>query len=435
MSRGANDVERADEATASIATHYVLGELEIDGAARRLRTRAGDVIHLSNRPFHVLLYLIAHRDRLVTRSELLERFWDGRDVYDDALTRCMSSVRKALNVYGDAARYIETRWAEGYRFIGPCEPNVRPESGLLDEHVKTGRRTWTYVSPLDSRSIEALYRRAIAYQSDHGRRSQRYAREMFRRVLVLVPDHARAWAGIAESHVLLCLYADGTAQERRLAAEASEMALALDPNLAEAHAACGQAAVLREDYEAADAAFARAQMLDPSLFSAWFYHARSYSARGEHERAVVRYERAAQLRPEDYQALALAEQSYRKLGLLADSRRAAERSVAAGERVLAMRPDDVRALSLTSSVLPELNRFDEARGWTERACALEPDEPFVNINAASVYVELGEHERALDYLERMPPTAGNRHWIEHDPTLDPLHESPRFDALLMRMGG
>ena len=85
-------------------------------------------MHLANRPFQVLLYLVGNRHRLVTRTELLEQFWDGRDVYEDALTRCVSTIRKALDDLGGATEYVETRWAEGYRFTGPCREidSVRP---------------------------------------------------------------------------------------------------------------------------------------------------------------------------------------------------------------------------------------------------------------------------------------------------------------------
>ncbi len=81
-------------------------------------------VHLPHRPFQVLLYLIEHRDRLVGRDELLERFWEGHDVYDVTLTKCVGKIRKALSDQLDSPRFIETRYAEGYRFIGPLEEQL-----------------------------------------------------------------------------------------------------------------------------------------------------------------------------------------------------------------------------------------------------------------------------------------------------------------------
>jgi len=102
---------------------FVLGDYRLE-PDRRLLSRKGEALHLARKPFLVLLYLIEHRDRLVPRDELLERYWEGHDVYDDALRKCVSSIRKVLGDGAEGSRFIETRWAEGYRYIGPCEEQL-----------------------------------------------------------------------------------------------------------------------------------------------------------------------------------------------------------------------------------------------------------------------------------------------------------------------
>lgn len=99
---------------------FILDEYSLDPATRLL-VRNGGSVPLQRRPFQVLLYLIEQRERLVTRVELLELFWEGRDVYDETLTKCVGKIRKALSDQQDSPRFIETRYAEGYRFIGPLE--------------------------------------------------------------------------------------------------------------------------------------------------------------------------------------------------------------------------------------------------------------------------------------------------------------------------
>jgi TolB-like protein/DNA-binding winged helix-turn-helix (wHTH) protein/Tfp pilus assembly protein PilF len=110
---------------------YALGEdFELEPDKRRLSTQTGTSVHLANRPFQVLLYLIDNRDRVVGRQELLDRYWDGRDVYDETLTKCVGAIRKALDdQQKDQPRFIETRWAEGYRFIGPIREVLNGHSG------------------------------------------------------------------------------------------------------------------------------------------------------------------------------------------------------------------------------------------------------------------------------------------------------------------
>lgn len=100
-----------------VSKSCVLEEFRLE-PEKRLLVRDGAPVRLANRPFQVLLYLVENRDRIVTRGELLEKFWDGRDVYDEALTKAVGAIRKALDENPENPRFIETRWAEGYRFIG-----------------------------------------------------------------------------------------------------------------------------------------------------------------------------------------------------------------------------------------------------------------------------------------------------------------------------
>jgi len=106
--------------TVEIRKIYRLGEFELD-PNKRLLKRDGRAVHLSNRPFRVLLHFVENRERIVTRQELLDQFWDGRDVYDVTLTKCVGAIRKALGDTTETPCFIETRWAEGYRYIGPLE--------------------------------------------------------------------------------------------------------------------------------------------------------------------------------------------------------------------------------------------------------------------------------------------------------------------------
>jgi len=104
---------------------------------KHVLTRAGQPVHLPKKPFQVLVQLIEHRDRFVGRNELLDLFWEGRDVYDDALRKCVGSIRKALDDQTDTPRFIETRWGVGYRYIGPLEVQFVQGATTLTEIEKT----------------------------------------------------------------------------------------------------------------------------------------------------------------------------------------------------------------------------------------------------------------------------------------------------------
>ena len=103
----------------------------------QLLSHNGQPVHLPKRPFQVLLFLVENRERFVSRAELLDRFWDGKDVYDDALRKCVGAIRKALDEQPDHARFIETRWGVGYRYIGPLQEQIIPYETAITEIEKT----------------------------------------------------------------------------------------------------------------------------------------------------------------------------------------------------------------------------------------------------------------------------------------------------------
>jgi len=107
----------------SVNKCYRLGDYVLEPDSHAL-SRCGERVHLANLPFQVLVYLIEHRDRLVTRTELLDRFWNGKDVYDDSLRKTIGAIRKALEDSSVRSRFIETRWGGGYRYIGQFEERV-----------------------------------------------------------------------------------------------------------------------------------------------------------------------------------------------------------------------------------------------------------------------------------------------------------------------
>ncbi len=96
---------------------FTFDEFKLETELQTLQ-RGGQEIHMANRPFQVLSFLIENRERVVSRDELLDKFWDGHEVYDDALRKCVGAIRKALEDTKKVPRFIETRRGSGYRFVG-----------------------------------------------------------------------------------------------------------------------------------------------------------------------------------------------------------------------------------------------------------------------------------------------------------------------------
>jgi DNA-binding winged helix-turn-helix (wHTH) protein/TolB-like protein len=85
-------------------------------------TRGDQPLPLGGKAFDVLAMLIHHRDRVVTRAELLEHVWPDVIVEESNLTQTVSVIRKAL---GDG-EYIATVPARGYRFVARVTDGAAP---------------------------------------------------------------------------------------------------------------------------------------------------------------------------------------------------------------------------------------------------------------------------------------------------------------------
>jgi DNA-binding winged helix-turn-helix (wHTH) protein/alpha-beta hydrolase superfamily lysophospholipase len=96
---------------------FAFGDCEVHSDRRELR-RAERAVHVEPQVFDLLVYLVRHRDRVVSKDELLHSVWEGRAVSDDALTSRVSAARRVIGDSGAEQRLIRTLTRRGFRFIG-----------------------------------------------------------------------------------------------------------------------------------------------------------------------------------------------------------------------------------------------------------------------------------------------------------------------------
>jgi pimeloyl-ACP methyl ester carboxylesterase/DNA-binding winged helix-turn-helix (wHTH) protein len=110
-------------------------DCELDLARREFK-RGAEAIPLEPQVFDLLVYLIDHRDRVVSKDDLIEGVWGGRIVSDSALSSRISIVRKAIGDDGGAQRLIRTVPRKGLRFVGEVRatpPDYPPISSQRQE--------------------------------------------------------------------------------------------------------------------------------------------------------------------------------------------------------------------------------------------------------------------------------------------------------------
>jgi DNA-binding winged helix-turn-helix (wHTH) protein len=100
------------------AMRYSFSECVLDTERRELQ-HAGRSVSLRAKSMQVLIYLIEHSDRVVTKEELFAQLWTGRVVGDATLNSCLKEVRRAIGDTGRTQDIVRTLHGQGYRFVAP----------------------------------------------------------------------------------------------------------------------------------------------------------------------------------------------------------------------------------------------------------------------------------------------------------------------------
>ena len=105
---------------------FDLGALRVSPARRQV-SMAGQCRELEPKVAQVLIALASASPAVVSRDRLVEQCWDGRIVGDDALNRCILSLRHLAKEFSPEPFAIETVPRVGYSLVaGPASDSGRP---------------------------------------------------------------------------------------------------------------------------------------------------------------------------------------------------------------------------------------------------------------------------------------------------------------------
>jgi pimeloyl-ACP methyl ester carboxylesterase/DNA-binding winged helix-turn-helix (wHTH) protein len=106
---------------------YAFGDCELD--LSRYELRCGRRIRkIEPQVFDVLTLLVRHRERVVTKEEILDTVWGNRFVSESALTSRIKAARQAIGDTGKEQRVLRTVHGRGYQFIADVEER-HPDTG------------------------------------------------------------------------------------------------------------------------------------------------------------------------------------------------------------------------------------------------------------------------------------------------------------------
>lgn len=108
----------------------------LDEERRELR-RDGALVAVEPQVFDLLACLLRHRDRVVTRDDLLAEVWGGRIVSESTLASRVNAARRAIGDSGEAQRLIRTVPRRGFRFVGDARDAGTPAPGATPRQAVT----------------------------------------------------------------------------------------------------------------------------------------------------------------------------------------------------------------------------------------------------------------------------------------------------------
>ena len=319
--------------------------------------------------------------------------------------------------------------------------NYSPDSEAYRLYLQ-GRYHW------NKRTVEGL-RKGIDY---------------FDQAIMRDQDYGLAYAGLADCYVLLNVYNVASADASYPKAEAAaNRALAINPNLAEAHTSLAFVTYRYHlKWAEAEQHFKQAIALNPNYATAHQWYSSYLAALGRLDESVSEARTAHELEPfsltiySDYvrslyyagqldqahsEALKLYDmdrnfaRAYYELGLVLEAQGKLEEAIAAFRNALKSAPDNVTAITALGHAEALAGKKADAERLIARLQELSKQQYVSPFQTAVIYAGLGDRKQALDWLEKSRAERFN--WLpflQVDPVFKNLRSEARFIELAKSLG-
>jgi len=297
--------------------------------------------------------------------------------------------------------------------------------------------------------------------------SVRQGIEYFKQAIEIDPNYALAYAGLADSYVILGSFGIATLPPGEAfpkAREAAARALEIDDLLAEAHASLAiSVASYDRDWPAAEREFKRSIELKPGYATARHWYGFIYlAAMGRLDEAIAEVRRAHELDPlsitissdlglllylarqydqamGEYQKTLEMDQnfvySHWKLGLAYEQKAMYEEAIAEFRKAIALSGRSLLPLAQLGHAYAVSGKRDEALAVLGQLNELSKRMYVSSYRTAMIYAGLGQRKQAFEWLERAYDERDPwLIWLKRDPVVEGLRSDPRFTNLLRRMG-
>ncbi len=431
---------------------YEFGGFTLDVSERRL-SRGAQPIALPPKAHDLLVALVRHAGRLITKNELLELVWPDTFVDEGILSVHVSTLRKTLGDRERGVPFIETVPRSGYRFTAAVTRRAA--------HPDPFGERWIIPALPAEPQVHELIGRGRSHLLSAKMSEVPLAVTAFQSAIQLDPTYAAAHAGLAlaccaQAELRVVPHGEAYTEARAAALRA----LAMDDSCADAQVALGAVLFLSDwNWTGARRSLERALEIDPDHVEAHLMYGRLLEALGELEQGLAAKRKALERTPFSPLVHTQIAHSYWNQRRYDDVIAWAEKSLALDPAHLLAREyiagawlkkgnlDRYKAESLAhaeaygapAEMLAELKQVFATGGRPAmvehglRAVTANPRTPALQL--ALLHGEAGHMDEAFVHLDRA--IEGRDPALVHlavAPQWDVLRDDPRFDERLTRMG-
>ena len=384
-----------------------VGAWTVDVAGNRL-SDADATIELEPRVMDLLVLFADRAGEVISKDEIATALWGQVHVNDDALTRCIFKLRKALKDDARQPTYIETVSKRGYRLIATVSKDS-PTNGTTPRRRQVGlivglavlvllsaalfmtfRSPSPSVAEVDLNKDDLLIVRADGFYSQFTRSDNEAALRIYEAILADDPENAKALAGLSNAIAQRVIRYEGPGsqgeQGRQSLTEALESGW-LDQ--AEAKDRLNRSVSLARE----------ATERDPVHTRAWRALGLAQSATQDYQAALRSYERALIIDPEDWGTMINLSELSRLTGRPENSISYLEQAWLAMERTFVSDPVAIRPWHSTIGIAVadhyrQVQAWDDSKLWFQRVLSRDPLNADAVRGLSSVLRRLGETTRA-----------------------------------------
>jgi TolB-like protein/Tfp pilus assembly protein PilF len=315
--------------------------------------------------------------------------------------------------------------------------------------------------PTENPEAHQLYLKGRYFWNKRTAANLKKAIDYFQQAIEKDPSYALAYAGLADAHVLLPLYAATPPRDDiRQALAAARKAVELDDTLAEAHTSLANA--LAADLQLAESIkeFQRAIALNPNYATAHQWYGEALQSAGRFDESVAELKRAHELDPLSViinaslggtlvyarrydkaveqlrKTIEMDPTFYVSYWFLGDAFRGKgdlSQAIAEYEKATQLDPDPA-VLGALGNAYATVGRGEDARKVLDRLTTLSEQRYVPAYPLAVIHLALGDKDEALRLLEKSyldgAPDLAN---VMRERRLDPLRGDPRFEALVNKV--